>query len=226
MKKKNKVVLVLAPHPDDETLGCGGTLLNHRERGDELHWLIVTKMTKRNYSREQIIVRASEIKEVAQQYSFSELHNLNFEAASLNSENLGNLISAVSKVIQKIKPAIVYCPFYGDVHTDHYWVYRAVIACVKSFRAPSIEKIMCYETLSETDFGATNQSGQFFPQVFIDVSSQINKKIEIMKLYKSEIHEGAGPRSVKTIESLASVRGAVAGVASAEAFQLLREIIK
>ncbi len=222
--KNKKIVLVVAPHPDDETLGCGGTLLRHVANGDEVHWLIVTKMGN-SYSQQQIQEREKEIKTVSSVYSFHKTYQLNFITTELNSENLNALIPAMKGIVSQINPEIIYSPFYGDVHTDHFWTFRALFACVKSFRAPSVKKILCYETLSETDFGATKASEQFFPQVFVDVSDYLTKKIDIMKTYKSEMQSFPSPRSADAVEALAKIRGASAGVRAAEAFQLIKEIV-
>ncbi|MGZ3769102.1 MAG: PIG-L deacetylase family protein [Bdellovibrio sp.] len=222
---KKKKVIVVAPHPDDETLGCGGTLLKHKMAGDEVHWLIATQMNPKTFSSERIKERRSEIQRVAEEYSFATTHILNLYAADLNSENLNQLIKELSGVFSSVQPEVVYAPFYGDIHTDHYWVFRAVMACSKSFRYPSIKKILCYETVSETEFGVIDSGSQFFPQVFVDVSGYLDKKIQIMGIFKSEMGKFPNPRSHETIEALCRFRGSTAGVLAAESFQLIKEIL-
>ncbi|WP_041583517.1 PIG-L deacetylase family protein [Bdellovibrio bacteriovorus] len=221
----SKNVVVIAPHPDDETLGCGGTILKHIKSGDSVHWIIVTRMSTERFTETQRSRRSSEISEVANRYGFSSTTILNFNAAELNSVNLGDLIDELSQVFQRIRPEVVYSPFYGDVHTDHGWTFKAVLACTKSFRYSFIKRVLCYETISETEFGSVNGAAQFLPQVFVDVTDTFEKKMEIMKIYASEMGEFPYPRSAEAIKSLAQLRGSTAGVKNAESFQLIREIL-
>lgn len=218
---KNKVIIV-APHPDDETLGCGGTILRHKNSGDKIYWLIMTRMGKQ-FSADKQDKRNKEIKKVQEIYNFDEVIQLNFEAGIIDDQQLGNIISEISNVFHKLQPNIVYLPFRSDVHSDHKVVFDAAAACTKWFRYPFINKIFVYETLSETDFAINPDSNQFRPNVFVDISAYLNQKIEIMKVYESELGEHPFPRSIKAIKSLAYLRGAMAGYEVAEAFMLLKE---
>ena len=222
-------VLVVAVHPDDETLGCGGTLLKHKENGDEIYWLIITtikngyKNLDLGFSKEVIIKREKEIKIVAKMYNFDEVFRLEFPTMRLDEISMSELIQSISDVFKKVKPNIVYLPFKNDVHSDHRKVFDATYSCTKIFRYPFIKKILMMETLSETDFA--DIINNFIPNVFVDISEFFNKKLEIMKIYESEIGVHPFPRSEETIESLAKVRGAQAGCKYAESFMLLKEIL-
>lgn len=223
----NKRVLVVAPHADDESLGCGGTLLKHKQNGDEIHWLIVTQMSSAcGYSEEAMLKRQEEVLAVTQQYGFKSVHQFAFSPALLDTESKSNLVDAFSAVMNQVKPQIVYTPFRNDVHSDHEVVFDVVASTTKSFRYPFIEKILAYETLSETDFNIKPGNTMFSPNVFVDISEFMEKKISILKLYASEMGEFPFPRSIKAIKSLGHVRGVQAGCDSAEAFMLLKEIIK
>ena len=134
------------------------------------------------------------------------------------------LIKKISHVINNVKPNIIYLPFRGDVHSDHKYLFEAAYSCTKSFRFPFIKKIYMMETLSETEFSLTLPSEYFAPNVFVNISNFINKKIEIMKIYESEIGLHPFPRSEANIEALAMYRGSIAGFKYAESFMLLREI--
>jgi len=217
-------VVIVTPHPDDETLGCGGTILKHISRGDEVYWLIVTSMGDR-FPDNIKDKRNLEIIEVAKQYQFSDVYQLNQAASQLDSLPKGELISKISTVFSEVKPNVVYVPYPSDIHSDHKEVFEATMACTKWFRYPHVEKILAYETLSETDFTIDPDANGFRPNVFINISQYLRKKIEIMSIYESEIESFPFPRSVKAIESLAYVRGAASGVDAAEAFMLLKERI-
>jgi len=221
-------VLVVAVHPDDETLGCGGTLLKHKTNGDEIYWLIVTsirgyKNWDLGFSEDVIEKREKEIEKVAKMYNFDDVFKLEFPTMRLDEISMSELIKSVSNVFKKVKPNIVYLPFKNDVHSDHRKVFEATYSCTKSFRYHFVKKILMMETLSETDFSDITNS--FIPNVFVDISEFFNKKLEIMKIYENEIGVHPFPRSLETIESLAKVRGAQAGCKYAESFMLLKEIL-
>jgi len=213
-------VLVIAVHPDDETLGCGGTLLKHKANGDKIYWLICTSLSKNHKYYKK---REKEIEKVSQMYEFDKVFRLDFPTMRIDEISMSELISAISKVFKKIKPNIVYLPFKNDVHSDHRKIFEAVYSCTKIFRYPFIKKILMMETLSETDFSDITNS--FIPNVFVDISEFLDQKLEIMNIYESEIGKHPFPRSEETIKALAQVRGAQAGVKYAESFMLLKEIL-
>lgn len=221
----NKVI-VIAPHPDDETLGCGGTLLKHKAKGDDIHWLIITEMQdSQGFSLSQIARRNEEIEAAAQYYQWDSIHNLRLPTTLLDTLPMGDIITKVSKVFQKIQPNQIYLPYRGDVHSDHRIVFDAVSACTKWFRYGSVKRVLAYETLSETNFEINPDSNGFRPNVFVDITDYLEKKAEIMKVYHSEIGEFPFPRSEQAIRALAATRGVSAGCHAAEAFMLLKEII-
>ena len=221
-----KKVLVVAPHPDDETLGCGGSILRFVQEGLEVHWLIVTGKTESGgYTSDQIECRKIEIDRVAKAYSFSSVHQLDFPAASLDTISAGEIIQSVSKVVSLIKPQIVFTAYRNDAHSDHADVFDAVMSATKSFRTPFLEKVLCYETLSETNFGCKPEDPGFRANVFVDITPYLDKKIEIMTIFESEMGEYPFPRSNKALRSLAYLRGTQCNSEAAEAFMLIKEII-
>ncbi|MGZ7445983.1 PIG-L deacetylase family protein [Paenibacillus sp. TH7-28] len=218
----SKNIVVIAPHPDDETLGCGGTLLKHAQAGDNIYWLIVTRLGD-SYSEETKNRKAEEIVQVSKLYPFEKVFELGFDTATLDQISDGILIEKISKVFQEIKPNIVYAPYPSDIHSDHKAVFDATMACTKWFRYPYVERVLIYETLSETDFTINPDSNGFRPNVFVNIEPYLAKKIELMRIFKSEISEFPFPRSEKSITSLAYIRGAAGGFEAAEAFMLLKE---
>jgi len=219
------IIVVVAPHPDDETLGCGGTLLHHVASGNEVHWLIATGMLcEFGFTELQVNQRQAEIKQVSEAYSFADVHQLEFPPARLDSIPRVELISAISDVMKKVMPEIVYLPYRGDVHTDHNVVFDAVVSCTKWFRYPFVRRVLCYETISETDFELNPETRGFIPNSFVDITKYIDRKIEIAEMYQTEMGEFPFPRSAEALHSLAKLRGAACGCLAAESFFLLREI--
>ena len=218
---KNKV-LIIAVHPDDETLGCGGTLLKNKANGDEIHWLICTTIDKEhNY----YMKREKEIEKVSALYNFDSVHNLRLKTMQVDEYTASELVGKISQVIKEVQPNIIYLPFKGDVHGDHRKIFEASYSCTKSFRYPFIKKIYMMETLSETEFAPSSKEDSFVPNVFVDVSEFFEKKIEIMKIFESEMAEHPFPRSERSLRALATLRGATCGWEYAESFVLLKEIL-
>lgn len=215
-------VIIITPHPDDETLGCGGAILRHKKEGDQVCWLIVTKMGD-EFELSRRTKRNEEIERVKEMYGFDEVFQLNFDAGTLDFIPLGNIINEISQCFNRFQPNIVYLPYRSDIHSDHKIVFDATVACTKWFRYPFVNKVLVYETLSETDFTINPDSNHFHPNVFVDIAPYLEKKIEIMKVYESELSEHPFPRSLRAIKSLAYLRGAAAGYEAAEAFMLLKE---
>lgn len=220
-----KKVLVIAPHPDDETLGCGGTLLKHRANGDQIYWLMVTNVDEKNgWTKERVESRQKEIEMVSQMYGFTKTFKLDFPTTKLDIIPISDIIGEILRVINEIKPEIIYLPNRSDVHTDHQIVFNAAYSCTKNFRFPFIEEILIYETISETEFGAALNENAFIPNVFNDISDYFERKMEIFNVYESEIMSSPLPRSINSIESFNRHRGSRIGKKYAEAFSLLLKI--
>lgn len=220
-----KKILVLAVHPDDETLGCGGTLLKHKDQGDEIHWVIATDMKISDGFDAHIVEQRSEdIRAVEKAYGFNSVHKLGLSTMRVDEYSMSELTSKISKVFNEVKPEVVYLPFKSDVHSDHRSVFNAAYSCTKSFRYPFIKKVLMIETLSETEFSPSTKEDSFIPNVFIDISRYMNEKIQIIKIYDSELGDHPFPRSERNIEALGVLRGATAGCIYAESFMLLKEI--
>ncbi|MBI2552441.1 PIG-L family deacetylase [Candidatus Uhrbacteria bacterium] len=219
-------ILVVAPHPDDETLGCGGTLLKHAGHGDQVYWLIMTKMSPVvGYSAEQISIREEEIKKVVEAYHFEKVFPLQYATTMLDTVPRRELMAAVSKVVKEVQPTTIYLPNRSDIHSDHRVTFETVMGAIKTFRAPSVKRVLAYEVLSETEFAPSLPTEAFMPNSFSDISDYLEKKIEIMHLYEGELGTHPFPRSAENIRALATLRGATAGVQYAEAFTVLKEIV-
>lgn len=215
--------LVVAPHPDDEVLGVGGTLLRRKAEGVNVAWLIVTDISVQSgWSEAKVKQRADEVKRVSELFGFDEVFTLNFPTTRLDCVPMSDLVAGISEVFKSFEPEEVFVPHPSDVHTDHRMVFDAAASCTKWFRYPSVKRVLAYETLSETDFGLGTNQG-FRPNVFVDIEPFIDDKLRAMDIYASELGVFPFPRSHETIKALAALRGAASGFKAAEAFELLRE---
>jgi LmbE family N-acetylglucosaminyl deacetylase len=209
-------IIVVSVHPDDETLGCGGTLFKHKSMGDILYCIHVTNGNK---EQEKIITKLQSM------YEFRESIQLGFEEVSLETVPLSDIIEKVSAVIKSIKPDYLYIPNRSDVHSDHRRVFEALVACTKAFRYPYIKKTLMCEVISETDFSPALYEMAFVPNVFVDITDFINKKNEVIKLFEKELLPSPFTRSLTAIEALGRYRGSQINVEYAEAFMLIKEIL-
>ncbi len=224
MANRDKI-LIVSPHPDDETLGCGGTILKHVKTGNEVYWLIMTNIfSGEQYSQKQVEIRQDEIITVAREYRFKKTFKLDFPASKLDIVPKAEIVKRVRQVISRVSPKLVYIPYKNDAHSDHGVTFDVAISAAKAFRSKSISRILAYEVISETEFAPPLKDNAFIPNSFSDISGYIEQKIKIMRIYKSEIANHPFPRSVKNIKALATFRGATARVKYAESFMILKEL--
>lgn len=217
--------IYISAHPDDETLGCGGTILKEKSKGIKIAWLNLTNIFEnQGFSKERVDLRNCEIERVRKLYNFDEFYNLNIPTSTINSSNLSELINQISNIFNLYKPDTIYVTNRSDAHSDHRYLFEAVAACTKSFRYPFIKKILMYECISETEFAPQLIENIFIPNYFSNISDFINQKIEIMKVYESELGDVPFPRSIENIKALARFRGSSVGVEFAEAFQIIKFI--
>lgn len=176
---------------------------------------------KYGWNREKIEKRNQEITKVQKRYRFTDIINLNIPTTKVDEYTFGNLVELVSKTLVEIKPNILFLPYVNDIHTDHKSLVKAFLSCTKWFRYPYIDTVLYYETLSETNFNINPTDKKFIPNIYINIEGYLKKKVDIMKIYESELKEFPFPRSEKAIKSLAWLRGSEAGFSEAEAFQLI-----
>ncbi len=215
--------IVISPHPDDEVLGAGGTLFKRNTiKKNSLYWIIVTRLNP-STPKKKIVRRNYEIKKISAIFKFKKVFQLNFNTTELDNSSKKKLILNFSDIFNEIKPDELFVPHFSDVHSDHKIVSEVISSSTKNFRFPFIKKILAYEVLSETDYNL-NRKQVFFPNYYEDITKFLTKKKNAMKIYKSEIKKFPFPRSIKTIDALARLRGSQIGKNAAESFEILREI--
>ena len=169
-------------------------------------------------------MRKKEIKKVLKFFQFDQTIRLKLNTTKLETYPIADLTKKISNVLNKIQPTIIYVPFPGDAHTDHEIVFKTSLACCKWFRFSGIKCIKAYETLSETNFNVNPLSQNFKPNLYINISQQMEKKLEGISIYKSEIGNHPFPRSNDSIKALAKMRGSESGFIFAESFLVIKQI--
>ena len=212
-------ILVIAPHPDDEVLGCGGTIKKYSELGNDVYLCVVTKAYTPDWSQSFIKNREKEIKCATKFLGIKETVFLDFPTVKLDTISQKKLNDSISKCVQKFKPDIVFSPFYKDINKDHKLISEAVMVITRPKLNSTIKKVLFYEILSGAE-------SVFIPNFYEDISDYLKNKLKAMECYKSELKNYPHPRSLEGIKVLAQKRGMESGVEAAEAFMLLREVVK
>ena len=217
-------ILVIAPHPDDEILGCGGTIAKRIAEGHTVYVCVVTKGCEPLFKNDSVEQVRSECRGADKFLGVSETYFLDFPAAMLEDVPRYKLNDELLQVIQKTKPDEVYIPHRGDMQLDHQIVVDAVMVAVRPRGKNYPRRIYAYETLSETGWNIPNTVNEFIPTVYEDISDTIGKKLAAMNIFESQIATFPAARSIGAIETLAKFRGVTVNVEAAEAFSLIREV--
>lgn len=219
-----KRVLVVAPHPDDETLGAGGTIAKFAQQGHEVSVLVVSGHLPPIYSREDYDVTITEAARAFSVLGITKSRFLEIPATMVGEQPVGVLNRQVAGMIKETEPHLVLCPF-PDRHIDHRVVFESVMVATRPVAAGrSIELLAAYETLSETHWNAPHMEANFVPNWIVDVTAQIDRKIDALTCYESQIPSFPGARSVEAVKALAIFRGTQAGFSYGEGFQIIRMI--
>lgn len=217
-----KKALVIAPHPDDETLGCGGTIRHLADSDVTVHVVTVAAHMPPLYSKEIHEQTVRESKAAQEVLGVASQVFLDNPAVLLKDVPTAELNGTILDQVERIRPDILFIPFY-DRHIDHRAVFDACMVAARPVGVGrSISLVAAYETISETHWNAPHIEPAFIPNFCVDITDQIDKKIEAMNCFKSQLHEFPGPRSIEALRALALFRGSQAGYGYAEAFQVIR----
>jgi len=221
-------VLVLAPHADDEVLGCGGTIAKHVANGDEVYVAVMTNASigaPELFSKEQIASIRTEANAAHNLLNIKETFWFDFPAPKLEQYPQYKIAKTIGELINNTKANILYIPHKGDLHMDHGAIYNAALVAARPIPGQSVKQIYAYETLSETEWGHPTVDAVFIPNRFsVLESDHFSAKIEAMTLFESQLMPFPNTRSIDTITHLASLRGSTVGVEFAECFMVVREI--
>jgi LmbE family N-acetylglucosaminyl deacetylase len=229
----NKTILIIAAHPDDELLGCGGSILKWNQSNFNVKVLYLSEGVS---ARSSINEQKDWNKEINDREIMAKAY-----AAAANLEIVGfmrkpnlrtkeipmlDLVKEISNYIKKIKPNEIYTHFPGDMNSDHRVCFEAVLTACRPFSENHVEKLYSFEIPSSTNWSSSLDLPTFKPNHFIDIDSTITKKIEMLNYYKYEMREFPHPRSNENIKALAQIRGSDCGIKFAEGFMLIRSVSK
>lgn len=217
-------VLVIAPHPDDEVLGVGGTIAKHAANGKEVYVCIVTRGKGPLFDEETVERSREECRNAAEILGVKQTIFLDFPAAMMEECPRYELNDALLKVVRNVQAEEVYLPHRGDMQLDHKMTSDAAMVALRPKYPFSPRRIYAYETLSETGWDIPNTVNEFIPMVYSDITDYLSRKLDALRQYQSQLSEYPNPRSIEAVEALARFRGSIVNVCAAEALSLIREI--
>ncbi len=232
MAEKHQVsrVLVIAAHPDDEVLGCGGTIAKHTLQGDEVYCLILGEGITSRYNQrgeakeEELKQLKAEAEQAAKLLGIKKVFFRDFPDNRFDTVPLLEIVKAIEEVKEGLKPEIVYTHHQGDLNVDHQLAFRATLTACRPVKGETVKGIYSFEVPSSTEWNSPEAENYFVPNVFVNISETFGKKMEALKAYKSEAQEYPHPRSPETLEAIAKRWGGSVGMGLAEAFRLVRWI--
>ena len=224
-------VLIVVAHPDDEVLGCGGTALRLAREGHKIAIAIMGEGETSRYAKrqqaEQKLVRElhSQCRQVAESLGADTLIEEKFPDNRFDSVPLLDIVKSVERIVEKVKPEVVFTHHGGDLNIDHVVVHRAVLTATRTMPGQAVRQIYSFEIPSSTEWAFQQFSPLFLPNVFIDITETIEEKIKAFEIYESEKRDFPHPRSGQAIDASGKRWGSLAGCMRAEPFQLIRAVI-
>ena len=221
---KDKRVLVVAPHPDDETLGVGGSIAKLASEGNQVYVLIVSGHLPPLYSQADYDRTIEEASKAFTLLGVTDSKFLKIPATMIGELPTSELNRKISAVVEAFQPHVVFCP-YPDRHIDHRLVFDSVMVATRPVgHGKIIEIVAAFETLSETHWNAPHIEPNFTPNWVMDISHYIEIKLKAIQCYKSQISPFPGPRSMQAVEALAKFRGTQAGFGFGEGMHIIRMV--
>jgi len=224
-------ILIIASHPDDEILGCGGTMSKFSNEGHEVNVIFVadgetSRPLKKNIKKKKIQKRYLNAKIANKIVGTNKLFFFSFPDNQLDTVSRLKITKRIEEVVVKMRPSIVFTHSNSDVNIDHRIVHECVLAACRPKPNFSVNKLFFFEVPSSTEWNTCNSFSTFTPNYFFDISKTIKNKLKALEAYDDEMMDFPHPRSLKAVKSLSEWRGASAGLNSAEAFVTGRIIKK
>jgi len=221
-----KTILVAAAHPDDEVLGCGGTILKHVDEGDDVHTVFMTNgVASRNDANDiSVLERRDASKRASKLLGISSSTYLDFPDNEMDTVAVREVAAQIEIVMSTINPQVVYTHHYGDLNVDHRATYEATMVACRPQPQCNVREIYGFEIVSSTRWAAP-EANAFTPNVFVDISKFLEGKLEVLKEYDLEMRQEPHARSYQHLRYLAKHRGYDVGLDSAEAFRLYRLMV-
>ena len=222
--RKSRVLVVVA-HPDDELLGVGGAILKHRKNGDDVSILILGDGETSRGEGADIPKREAQARSVATVLGVETIYLEKLPDNRFDSLTLLDVVKKVEEYVQRVKPDIVYTHHYGDVNVDHKVTFQAVLTACRPLPDFFVKKILCFETVSSTEWERRTPERAFLPTEYQNIEMFMDKKIEALDLYKEEMRSFPHPRSLEGVRIHAQHRGMEVGYKYAEAFEVIRNLV-
>ena len=225
MSKKN--ILVIAAHPDDEILGCGGTIIKLKKSFNLYTLILGAGIDSRGIKKNNQLKKTKLIEQglKANKYlGVKEIYFENLKDNSFDNYDLLEIIKIIEKYINKIKPNIIFTHSNNDLNIDHRIIFQSTLTACRPQRNSSVKKLYSYEVPSSTEWSFGRVTKNFQPNFFVDIEKNIKKKIKSLQFYKSEMRKFPHPRSIKNIQNISSVRGSSVGLKNAESFECIFDI--
>lgn len=226
-----KTALVVAAHPDDEILGCGGTIARMCADGWTVHHLILAegvtsraKQRNEGESSDELKALRQAGREAARILGVSQVTFGGFPDNRMDGVELLDVVKTIEECIQSLRPERVFSHHYGDVNVDHRIVHEATAAATRPVPGGPVRQVLYFEVPSSTEWRTTGSVQPFYPNMFVDISAHLPRKLEALAAYDSEMRAYPHPRSMEAVRHLAAWRGSTAGVTAAEAFHVGRWI--
>jgi LmbE family N-acetylglucosaminyl deacetylase len=217
--------LVIAPHPDDEVLGAGGTMARLAEADLEVVVAVVTVGKPPAYPPQSVEIVRREAQRAHALLGVRKTMWLDQPAAQLTETPNASLNAALLEVVRDVDPATLLVPFVGDIHVDHQLIFRSSLVAARPHQSRYPTTILAYETLSETNWNAPYVTPGFVPNFFINIENQLPKKLEAMQIFGSQLRPAPHERSIEALRALATLRGATVHRPAAEGFVLVRNVV-
>ena len=222
-------ILVIAAHPDDEVLGCGGTMARLALEGNNVYTLILGEGITARDKKRDLAKRENEIAELRKQVEnankilgVKKVYTYDFPDNRFDTVPLLDIIKTIEKIKEDIKPDVVFTHHYGDLNIDHQITFKAVMTAFRPIKDESVKEIYSFEIPSSTEWNAPFSLTYFMPDYFVDVSRSLKVKINALKEYETELRDFPHPRSLKAVELNAKLWGVKMGFEAAEAFKTIR----
>ena len=222
-----RTVLVITAHPDDEVLGCGGTLAKALAAGDAVHTLFLAdgvSARPEGGARLAIEARQDAARAAAEALGIAPPRFLGLPDNRLDTLPLLDVVRAVEDVVAALVPAIVYTHHGGDLNVDHRVAHQATMTACRPLPGTPTGAIYAFEVASSTEWASSSLGPSFRPTRFVDIEAEWERKLNALACYQGEIHPFPHSRSPEALEALARWRGASVGVTAAEAFEVLRQL--
>ncbi len=218
-------ILVVAAHGDDEVLGCGGVMARHAALGDAVHVLLLADgETSRGAGDTNARQKAAQA--AGKVLGVQSVTCLDLPDNRMDGLPLLDVVRKVENEVERTKPQIIYTHHGGDLNVDHQVVHRAVLTACRPLPSSTVREIYGFEVLSSTEWASTDQDATAFrPVRFVATDRYFERKVEALHCYETEMRDFPHARSYGAVEALAKLRGAQNGLAAAEAFTVLRQIV-